>query len=95
MLPSPGRANSDSAADVSTSGSGDFSSAFGSGGGTSMPRPSATASRQLVGNVGEHRDDALAHRRHLHACVSSKRNARTMCAFSTGVWLFQNSVAWV
>ena len=27
--------------------------------------------------------------------VSSKRKPRLMCAFSTGVWLFQNSLACV
>ena len=81
----PGRANSDSAAEVWTSGRGGRASTFGSGSGSSvMPSPSATA---LASSSATFRSCATTRARTAGVCtfVSSNRNARTMCALSTSV----------
>ena len=95
MLPSPGRANSDSAGDSSTSGV------------TSVCEHLRHRRRHLSdAEAGRHRfgqsgatfisPDTIRSRT-AGVCTrdSSKRKALMMCVFSTGVWLFQNSVAWV
>ena len=95
MLPSPGRANSDSAGDAVTSGVTLVSATFGIGAGSSrMPRPAATASASSGATFI--RPETMRSRI-AGVCTrdSSKRNALTMCCFSTSVWLFQNSVACV
>ena len=85
---------SESAGDTDTSGFGGFASARGSGSGRSMPNPSATCAARSSSTL---RSDATIRSRIAGTCtlVSSKRKPRTMCAFSIGVWLFQNSVACV
>ena len=93
MLPSPGRANSDSAGDAVTSGVTSASQHLrhrrrqlaGCRG------PSATASASSASTFS--RPETMRSRI-AGVCTrdSSKRNALMMCAFSTGVWLFQNSV---
>jgi hypothetical protein len=94
MPPLPGRANSDSAGDDSTSGRGARSSTFGNASGTSKPSPAATRSASSSVTL---RRPATMRLRIATVCtfVSSKRNAFTMCAFSTSVWLFQKSRAWL
>ena len=95
MLPSPGRANNDSAGEVVTSGVTVPASAFGIGSGSSrIPMPCATASASSGATL--RRPDTIRSRI-AAVCTrdNSKRKARMMCAFSTSVWLFQNSVAWV
>ena len=87
MLPSPGRANSESAGEPSISGWGGSPIASGNGAGTSIPRPAATPAAEPLVDVHKHRDDALADRRHTCTIVSSKRSAAMMWACSTGVWL--------
>ena len=87
MLPSPGRANSDSAGEVSTSGSGARFSALGRGAGVSaIPRSPASWSASSASTLASM---ATTRSRTAGICtlVSSKRNARRMCAFSIGVWL--------
>ena len=91
----PGRANSESAGDAVTSGVTSFSA----------PSASAPAARGCRGPAATPcassgatfiRPDTIRSRI-AGVCTrdSSKRKALTMCAFSTAVWLFQNSVAWV
>ncbi len=86
MLPSPGRAISDSGGELFTSGlelrGTTASCAFG----TSIPRPSATAAASPASTFAS---CETTRSRIAGTCtlVSSKRNARTMCACSTGVWL--------
>ena len=95
MLPSPGRANSDSGAEVVTSGFTVVFSAFGIGSGISrMPSPAATAFASSGATFI--RPDTMRSRM-AGVCTrdSSKRKALMMCVFSTSVWLFQNSVACV
>ena len=95
MPTDPGRANSDSAGDAVTSGVTSSGRTFGIGGGSSrMPSPLATAWPSSGATFS--RPDTMRSRI-AGVCTfdSSKRNALTMCVFSTGVWLFQNSVAWV
>ena len=60
-----------------------------------MPSPLATRLGQLGVDVRQHRHHALADRRHLHLASARSGRRATMCAFSTRVWLFQNSVACV
>ena len=91
MLPSPGRCVSDSAGDFVTSGrAGSITRGIGRGSG--MPSPSATARASSSDTL---RSIDTVRSRIAGTCtfVSSKRKPRTMCAFSHGVWLFQNSVA--
>ena len=57
-----------------------------------MPSPSATAaasSSETLRSIETVRSRIAG----TWTLVSSKRKPRTMCAFSYGVWLFQNSVA--
>ena len=92
--PSPGRASSDSEGDACTSARGVRDNTFGSASGTAKPRPAATRSASSAATL---RSPATMRLRTATVCtfVSSKRNAFTMCAFSTSLWLFQNSVAWL
>ena len=65
-------------------------STFGSGSGSSScPDPSATACASSSATL---RSCATTRSRTATVCtlVSSKRNARMMCCFSTSLWLFQN-----
>ena len=62
------------------------------GRGSSIPRPSATgfaSSSETFRSIATVRSRIAG----TWTLVSSKRKARTMCAFSYGVWLFQKSVA--
>ena len=87
MLPSPGRAISDSSGETVTSGVAGWASASGMASGKlSMPRPAATFFARS--------SDALRSidtvRRRMAGTVtllSSKRKAAAICAFSTSVWL--------
>ena len=87
MLPSPRRANSDSAFDCVTSGLTFFCSTFGIGSGMSvMPSPSATAfARPMSTCINP--DTMRSRIAGTWTLVSSKRNALMMCCCSTGVWL--------
>ena len=95
MLPSPGRANNDSAGDTETSGVTSRVRTFGIGAGISrMPSPAATPSASSGATFI--RPDTIRSRT-AGVCTreSSKRKALMMCCFSTSVWLFQNNVACV
>ena len=85
MLPSPGRAMSDSAGEASTSGVTSVSSTLGIGAGmVRIPRPVATASANSRSTFI--RPDTIRSRT-AGVCTrdSSKRNALMMCARSGGV----------
>ncbi|MCY1547010.1 hypothetical protein D9M68_830420 [compost metagenome] len=93
--PSPGRASSDSAGDLVTSGLAGLSSARGMGGGIcAMPRPSATCAASASDALRS--EDTMRSRMAGTVTLdSSKRKAAAMCACSTALWLSKKSVAWV
>ena len=82
--------------DASTSGLGTASSARGSGSGKlACPAPRDHCRRELFATL---RKRATTRSRIAGTCtlVSSKRNARDdVRLLDIGVWLFQNSVAWL
>ena len=95
ILPSPGRANNDSAGDTETSGVTSRVRTFGIAVGISrIPSPAAT---RLASSAATFISPDTIRCRIAGVCTrdSSKRNALMMCCFSTSVWLFQNNVAWV
>ena len=66
MLPSPGRANSDSAGDTSTSGASRIDRERQRLGQVDARDRSATLAARSSSMLRQHRDDALADRGHLH-----------------------------
>ena len=95
MLPSPGRANNDSAWETETSGVTSRVMTFDIAAGIfRIPSPAATPSASSAATFI--RPDTIRSRT-AGVCTrdSSKRKALMMCCFSTSVWLFQKSVGWV
>ena len=91
----PGRANSESAGDVVDLGLRRLLERLAAAAsGTSIPSPPPRL-RRVARHVGEHRHHALAHRAGLHARQLEAEAPARCASFSTGVWLFQNSVACV
>ena len=93
--PLPGRANSESAGDSLISGVTSFWRAFGIGAGSVViPNPSATASASSLATFISP-ETIRSRTAGVWTRDSSKRKALMMWVFSTAVWLFQKSVAWV
>jgi hypothetical protein len=90
----PGRARSESEAELCTSGLGERASTFGRGSFSVTPSPSATACASSSATFC--RPASMRSRiARVWTLLSSKRKAAMICRFSTSLWLFQNSVAWL
>ena len=93
-MPSPGRAVSDSFGEIFTSAFGLTGRSAGCAFGIASPKPCATFRARSAFTFASC-DTTRSRIAGTCTLVSSKRNARTMCAFSDGVWLFQNNSACV